>query len=66
MNQTILAVTNDSMELPAGLIESPQDLMRLLGVSQATAYRVLKSIKDNPEYTINGLKFEAVDMEEEA
>ena len=64
MNQIILAVNNDSMELPAGIIESPQDLIQLLGVSQATAYRLMKSIKAGDNPVANGIRFEFIDEED--
>lgn len=63
--KVILAINNDGMELPAGLIEGPQDLMKLLKVSQATAYRILKAIQMDQGFTTHEYKFEIVEIDNE-
>lgn len=45
MKYEYLAVSNDDLSLPLGLIDSPQDIMRIYKVSQATAYRIMRTLK---------------------
>jgi hypothetical protein len=46
MKYELLAVSTDELEMPLGLIDGPQDLMRIYSISQATAYRILRIIKE--------------------